>query len=380
MDFGVAASAEELLQKSPFAAIRVDTAARLAGWNHKAAALLGLTDEDHGRSIAEVAGEIADGSWPALLTATDEAVAVSVRRADAGGALRCEWRLQPQGQGGALCFGIDITARAREERQISTERSVLRALLDNLPMSAWVLDPDGNYLLSDGKGLEFIGAKPGQLVGLNAFEVFSAIPDALAVLRRGLDGEAACYPATTADYEFDTWQVPVFDGKGKVTKLIGISLEVTELKRTSRELQSKLDVIERQNQAIRDLSTPIIEVWDRILTLPIVGLVDSARTAEIMERLLTAVVHHRARYAILDLTGVEIVDTSTASHILALIRTIRLLGAEGLLTGIHPSIAQTIVNLGVDLSGLIVRSTLRDALQHCIQQMAKQRAAAARTG
>jgi rsbT co-antagonist protein RsbR len=374
MDFGVAASAEELLQQSPFAAIRVDTAAKIAWWNHKAGALLGLTGEDHGRAIAEVAGEIEDGSWAALLAAADGAVAVSQRH-DRGEPLRCEWRLQPQGPGGALCFGLDITARTREERQISTERSVLRALLDTLPMSAWVLDPDGNYLLSDGKGLEFVGAKPGQLVGLNAFEVFSAIPDALAVLRRGLEGEAACYPASTADYEFDTWQVPVFDANGKVTKLIGISLEVTELKRTSRELQSKLDVIERQNQAIRDLSTPIIEVWDRILTLPIVGLVDSARTAEIMERLLTAVVHHRARYAILDLTGVEVVDTSTASHILALIRTIRLLGAEGLLTGIHPSIAQTIVNLGVDLSGLIVRSTLRDALQHCIVQMARQRPA-----
>jgi rsbT co-antagonist protein RsbR len=110
-----------------------------------------------------------------------------------------------------------------------------------------------------------------------------------------------------------------------------------------------------------------------VLTLPLVGLVDSVRTAEIKENLLQAVVRTRARFAVLDLTGVDVVDTGTASHVLGLIRAIRLLGAEGILTGIHPGIAHTIVSLGIDLRGLEVRASLREALEHCITRLQDRR-------
>ena len=117
----------------------------------------------------------------------------------------------------------------------------------------------------------------------------------------------------------------------------------------------------------RELATPIIEVWDGVLTMPIVGLVDTARAAEIMDNLLQAVTRSRAGFAILDLTGVEVVDTGTASHLIQLIGALRLLGAEGILTGIHATVAQTMVSLGIDLSNVIVHATLRDALKHCIR-------------
>ena len=120
---------------------------------------------------------------------------------------------------------------------------------------------------------------------------------------------------------------------------------------------------------IRELSTPVIEVWDGILTLPIVGLVDSVRTAEIMDNLLQTVVRTGSRFAILDLTGVQVVDTHTASHLIGLIQAIRLLGAEGLFTGIHPNIAETIVAIDIDLTHVRVFAKLRDALKHCIAQM-----------
>jgi rsbT co-antagonist protein RsbR len=99
------------------------------------------------------------------------------------------------------------------------------------------------------------------------------------------------------------------------------------------------------------------------------GLVDSVRTAEIMDNLLQAVSRLRVRYAILDLTGVEVVDTGTASHLIGMIEAIRLLGAEGILTGIHPMIAQTVVSLGVDLSRVTVHAKLRDALQYCLVRL-----------
>ena len=117
------------------------------------------------------------------------------------------------------------------------------------------------------------------------------------------------------------------------------------------------------------MATPIIEVWDRVLCLPILGLVDSVRTADIMENLLQTIVNTRARYAILDMTGVEVVDTSTAGHLLGLVRAIELLGAQGIITGIHPNIAQTIVTLGTDLSRITVHANLREALRFCLARL-----------
>jgi rsbT co-antagonist protein RsbR len=376
MDIAASLTAEELLRDSPFAAIRVGVEGRLVSWNQRAEELLGLTSEHIGRGIADLAALIeGEGTWPEFLARPGGSRRISKTPRGEDEALHCEWWLQPIADG-ALVFGVDVTDKLKERWRSQIENTALHAILNTLTIAVWVVDPDGMYTYHEGKGLERVGLRPGQMVGVSVFDVFKGLP-ALDVLRRGLSGEAVRYPAPVSGVHWDNWQVPIFDDAGKVTSLVGISLDVTESKLTEQELQGKLDLIERQQRAIRELSTPIIEVWDRVLTLPIVGLVDSTRTAEIMENLLQAVVRYRARYAILDLTGVDVVDTSTASHILGLIRTIRLLGAEGILTGIHPSIAQTIVTLGVDLSGLIVRSTLREALQHCIAQMAKRPAPAA---
>jgi rsbT co-antagonist protein RsbR len=143
--------------------------------------------------------------------------------------------------------------------------------------------------------------------------------------------------------------------------------EVEERDRTERELREKLELIARQEEAIRALSTPIIEVWDGVLTLPLFGVVDSQRAAEMMERLLDAITHKAATYAIIDLTGVDIVDTSTADHIGKLVRAAELLGARCIITGIRPAVAQTIVQIGIDLTKIITLSTLREALRLCMR-------------
>ncbi len=131
---------------------------------------------------------------------------------------------------------------------------------------------------------------------------------------------------------------------------------------------------------IRDLSTPIIEVWDGVLTLPMVGTVDSVRTAEVMDSLLAQIVEKRARFAILDLTGVEVVDTRVASHLIQLIQAIRLLGADGIVTGIQPTVAQTMVALGVDLSQLNTQRNLRAALNYAIRAMTSAQGASSAAG
>lgn len=133
-----------------------------------------------------------------------------------------------------------------------------------------------------------------------------------------------------------------------------------------KELEEKLATIEVQRAAIRELSTPIIEVWDGVLCLPVVGVLDTTRSAEMMESLLAAIVEKRADCAIIDITGIQVMDTGTADHFLRMARAVRLLGSDCVLTGINPGIAQTIVHMGVDLSGVVTHRSLRNALQHFI--------------
>ncbi|MRG95427.1 STAS domain-containing protein [Polyangium spumosum] len=142
--------------------------------------------------------------------------------------------------------------------------------------------------------------------------------------------------------------------------------EVEERAETEKELREKLDLIARQEEAIRALSTPIIEVWDGVITLPLMGVIDSQRAAETMTRLLDAIVHKNARHALIDLTGVEVIDTSTADHILRLVRAAELLGAQCVITGIRPAVAQTMVSIGIDLSKLVTLASLRDGLLRCM--------------
>jgi rsbT co-antagonist protein RsbR len=131
----------------------------------------------------------------------------------------------------------------------------------------------------------------------------------------------------------------------------------------NRELEMKLQMIEMQQAAIRDLSTPIIEVWAGVLCLPVVGLVDSQRSAEMTETLLEMIVAKQARTAIVDITGIDVMDTKTADHFIKMAKAVRLLGSECILSGINPSIAQTLTQIGVDLNGIRTMRNLRDALQ-----------------
>jgi rsbT co-antagonist protein RsbR len=131
----------------------------------------------------------------------------------------------------------------------------------------------------------------------------------------------------------------------------------------NRELAARLETIDMQQAAIRDLSTPIIEVWAGVLCLPVVGIVDSQRSAEMTEALLETIVAKQARSAIVDITGIDVMDTKTADHFIKMAKAVRLLGAECFISGINPGIAQTLTHIGVDLAGMRTVRNLRDALQ-----------------
>ncbi|MBI5490956.1 MAG: STAS domain-containing protein [Deltaproteobacteria bacterium] len=155
-----------------------------------------------------------------------------------------------------------------------------------------------------------------------------------------------------------------------VNETVGrISTSVDALQTANRELDQKLELIERQRMMIHELSTPILQVWDNVLALPVIGVVDSRRSAEIMERLLTEITSRQSRFVILDITGVEVVDTRTADHFIKMVQAVQLLGSKCVITGIRPAVAQTLVEIGVDLSAVATLRNLREGLRECIRQM-----------
>ena len=125
---------------------------------------------------------------------------------------------------------------------------------------------------------------------------------------------------------------------------------------------SREQVIGRQQTELLELSTPVVKLWDGILALPMIGTLDSARTQIVMESLLQKIVETESQIAIIDITGVPTVDTLVAQHLLKTVTAIRLMGADCIISGVRPQIAQTIVHLGVDLQGVTTKANLADAL------------------
>lgn len=156
----------------------------------------------------------------------------------------------------------------------------------------------------------------------------------------------------------------IFEGTNDMIR--SLARETARTVDYQRELEDKIATIEKQKLAIAELSTPVMEVWDGVLCLPIVGVMDTARSAEMTTSLLEAVAEKGTRCCIIDLTGVEVMDTATADHFIRMARAVNLLGSECVLTGINPSMAQTIVQMGMDLASLRVHRTLQDALKGSI--------------
>ncbi len=148
------------------------------------------------------------------------------------------------------------------------------------------------------------------------------------------------------------------------TKLIdGLGLYTTE-----NYLKAREDTIKRQQEEMLELSTPVVKLWEGILALPLIGTLDSARTQVVMESLLEAIVQSNSKVAIIDITGVPTVDTVVAQHLLKTVTAARLMGADCIISGVRPQIAQTIVHLGINLLDITTKATLSDAFGIALQR------------
>jgi rsbT co-antagonist protein RsbR len=244
--------------------------------------------------------------------------------------------------------GILQTGRITESELLSQSRDFLHLLRDGLAKG-------GN----DAANAAYVPAKQllGDISRGRAIQGFSPSETATFIfslkrpLFNSLTSSNALSPAQVADL---TWSITAL--------LDELGLYTLEVFQKSRE-----EVILRQQREIAELSTPVVKLWDGILALPMIGTLDSQRTQVVMETLLQTIVDTEASIAIIDITGVPTVDTLTAQHLLKTVAAARLMGADCIISGIRPQIAQTMVHLGVELN-VISKATLADALAIALER------------
>lgn len=134
-------------------------------------------------------------------------------------------------------------------------------------------------------------------------------------------------------------------------------------------LEAKERALHAQDMQLRENATPITEIWDGVLTLPIIGTLDSSRTMLVMETLLSRIAKDHVHSVVMDLTGVKNIDSQVSHHLIQIVRAVQLMGSEAIITGIQPEIARALVSLGIDLSDVTTRSTLSDGLKEAFQRM-----------
>ena len=220
--------------------------------------------------------------------------------------------------------------------QVATQQGNVTDI--NTPAFGRVRDMLGD--LSRSRGLQ--GFSPSE----TAMFVFSMKRAVFTRIRKDLEKNAAA----------------LADATWAATELLDkLGLFTTEVYQKARE-----EIISRQQEELLELSTPVVKLWDGILALPMIGTLDSARTQVVMESLLQRIVETEAQVAIIDITGVPTVDTLTAQHLLKTVTAARLMGADCIISGIRPQIAQTIVHLGVDLGTVSTKATLADAFRRAL--------------
>jgi rsbT co-antagonist protein RsbR len=213
---------------------------------------------------------------------------------------------------------------------------------DDVDGRAW--EPVREHLRELSMGRARQGFTPSE----TALFVFSLKEPIFARLRQEIGGDGAALAE-------EIWATTVL--------LDRLGLFTTEVHQQGRD-----ELIARQQQAMLELSTPVVQLWEGVLALPLIGTLDSARTQIVMESLLQRIVETGASIAIIDITGVPTVDTLVAQHLLKTVAAARLMGADCIISGIRPQIAQTIVHLGVELHSVVTKATLADAFSVALQR------------
>lgn len=272
--------------------------------------------------------------------------------------------------------GVDVTEQRRAEEHLKSERHFINTVLDTTGFIVIVLYRDGTIVRFNRACEQVTGYTFAEVKGKYIWDLF-LIPEEIEPVKGVFHQlRAGMFPMQYENYwltknqerRLIAWDnTALLDANGEVEYLIGTGVDITERKRAEEEravLQQQ--IIETQSAALRELSTPLIPIANNVVIMPLIGAIDSQRAQQIMETLLEGVANHQAEIAIIDITGVQLVDTQVANALIRASQAVKLLGAKVVLTGIQPQIAQTLVHIGIDLSDIITRATLQSGIAYAL--------------
>ncbi|PCC73278.1 rsbT co-antagonist protein RsbR [Nannocystis exedens] len=299
----------------------------------------------------------------------------------------------------------ELEALRRQVEALKTAARRYHAMVDNPALSVQVCDAKGR-VVEVNQGFERLWKLTIDVVRDHVIldDLQLEPSGSLAGVRRAYaTGEATRLPAIRYDPRHTEgvaqgsagWVAssiyPVKDEAGELVEAVVMHYEIGELARSEEELRAQNEALEvavaertaelsahlrllrEQQQSIRELSTPVIRLWDGILALPLIGMIDAERAAQIMENLLAAIVAQRAAQAIIDVTGVPVIDTDVASHLFQTVRAAGLLGVHCIMVGISPKMAQTLVELDVDFSRVTTAPSLQEGLRQALTRRSDAR-------
>jgi len=268
----------------------------------------------------------------------------------------------------------ELKACRKKLEEIKFKGTLLDALLEHIPDRIYFKDKESRFLDVSASKAEGTGLSRMEFKGKTDFDFFSE--EEAKVMKEDEEGiMSSGKPVVDKVQKIELpdgkekWlsatKVPFYDNKGNVMGTLGITRDVTRLKTLELEKGEK---IKAQKEELEVLSTPVIDIWEGVLTVPVLGVLDSERASRISEALLTEIVEKRATAAIIDISGISAVDSAVADLLIRTAKAVKLVGAEAVLTGVGVEIAQTIADLGIDMEDLKTMATLKDGLKYVINQ------------
>jgi rsbT co-antagonist protein RsbR len=306
--------------------------------------------------------------------------------------VQCEVKTNEQGQTiWLLGIAMDMTEHRRGQEELIKAQTLLKSVIEQSPAAIAVASAEGILEIFNDACRKQLGITPesGIEPGTSLFKMNQPWqdfnPDGTPVTVEELPLALALQGQVTRGRELkvvradgtEVWEIvdgfPIYDETGKLTAGVIIFPDTTERKQAEVERERlQQELLESQQRAIRELSTPIIPIMKGIIILPLIGSIDSERAREITRSLLTGISQNRAKIVIVDITGVSVVDSGVASHLDKTIQAARLKGAQTIITGISDAVAETIVDLGINWSGLETVNNLQAGLAVAMRKLGKE--------
>ena len=248
------------------------------------------------------------------------------------------------------------------EKADPMDSAIKEQILEQIPTPVMAVNTDFEIIYMNSAGRDFLGKSWEAVRGYHCYELFDSkhcqTPECR--MRQAIENNESRsgrneIPMEDRTVYIEYYAVPLRDDQKNIIGGLEFILDITEKVRDEKRL-------EEQSRTIRQISTPAIELWDRVLVLPVLGVIDSMRAQQMTDTMLNKIKETSSKVIILDIQGVAAVDTAVANHLIKITKATRLMGCQCIVSGISPAVANTIVQLGIDMGDIKTNSTLRDAL------------------